>query len=139
MVRLRHDRAVLLLFPTSCKPDSGSTCPGAVLIKRGSQHRVSSFRLQDPTKSGHRRFIALWLVDPHRRVISTANVPPQQEAWSPGSTTGGSVANRTDEPVPRGLMTLEEAREHRLKLMDERTAEKARDHWERVEYNFCEH
>ncbi|KAK4074422.1 hypothetical protein Purlil1_12962 [Purpureocillium lilacinum] len=103
------------------------------------QHRVSSFRLQDPTKPGYRRFIALWLVDPHRRVISTANVPPQQEAWSPGSTTGGSVANRTDEPVPRGLMTLEEAREHRLKLMDERTAEKARDHWERVEYNFYEH
>ncbi|PWI65084.1 hypothetical protein PCL_07383 [Purpureocillium lilacinum] len=103
------------------------------------QHRVSSFRLQDPTKPGHRRFIALWLVDPHRRVISTANVPPQQEAWSPSSTTSGPVAKRTDEPVPKVLMTLEEAREHRLKLMDERTAEKARDHWERVEYNFCEH
>ncbi|KAF4343552.1 hypothetical protein FBEOM_2461 [Fusarium beomiforme] len=43
------------------------------------QHRVPSFELQDPTKPGHRRFIALWLVDPHRRIISTANVPPQQK------------------------------------------------------------
>ncbi|KAI1089855.1 hypothetical protein F5B19DRAFT_484951 [Rostrohypoxylon terebratum] len=45
------------------------------------QHRVSPFRLEDPTKPGHRRFIALWLVDPTRRVISTANVPPQQLDW----------------------------------------------------------
>ncbi|KAK7968032.1 uncharacterized protein PG986_002309 [Apiospora aurea] len=45
------------------------------------QHRVSSFRLQDPTKPGHRRFIALWLVDPHQRIVSTANVPPQQLDW----------------------------------------------------------
>ena len=46
-----------------------------------SQHRVSPFRLTDPTKPGHRRFIALWLVDPHLRIISTANVPPQQQDW----------------------------------------------------------
>ncbi|CAJ2504217.1 Uu.00g116110.m01.CDS01 [Anthostomella pinea] len=45
------------------------------------QHRVSSFRLQDATKPGHRRFIVLWLVDPNLRVISTANVPPQQLDW----------------------------------------------------------
>ncbi|KAM5385675.1 hypothetical protein ACJZ2D_000874 [Fusarium nematophilum] len=45
------------------------------------QHRVSSFRLEDPSKPGHRRFIALWLIDPHRRIISTANVPPRQMDW----------------------------------------------------------
>lgn len=45
------------------------------------QHRVSGFRLRDPTKPGHRRFIALWLVDPYTRIISTANVPPQQAEW----------------------------------------------------------
>ena len=32
-------------------------------------------------KPGHQRFIALWLVDPNRRIISTANVPPQQRNW----------------------------------------------------------
>ncbi|KAF4965613.1 hypothetical protein FSARC_6600 [Fusarium sarcochroum] len=95
------------------------------------QHRVSPFRLQDPTKPGHRRFIALWLVDPHKRITSTANVPPQQKDWWVGDKSG--------ENVPKGLMDVEEAREHRLELMDERTAEKARDHWEQVGYNFCEH
>lgn len=89
---------------------------------------MSSFKLQDPTKPGHRRFIALWLVDPHRRILSTANVPPQQKDWWTGSGE-----------VPRGLMDVEEARAHRLKLMDERTAEKARFHWEAIDYNFCEH
>jgi hypothetical protein len=37
--------------------------------------------LVDPTKPGHCRFIALWLVDPNFRIISTANVPPQQRDW----------------------------------------------------------
>ncbi|KAF7450752.1 hypothetical protein PtrM4_083040 [Pyrenophora tritici-repentis] len=37
-----------------------------------SQHRVSSFKLTDPTKPGYVGFIALYLVD------STANIPPQQ-------------------------------------------------------------
>lgn len=44
-------------------------------------HRVSGFKLADPSKPGHRRFIALWLVDPSTRIISTANVPPQQAEW----------------------------------------------------------
>lgn len=33
------------------------------------------------TKPGHRRFIALWLVDPSQRIISTANLPPQRFDW----------------------------------------------------------
>ncbi len=38
-------------------------------------------------------------------------------------------------------MTREEAEEHRRKLMEERTAfqGKAREGWESVAYNFCEH
>ncbi|KAI1038215.1 hypothetical protein LB503_012108 [Fusarium chuoi] len=91
------------------------------------QHRGSSFKGQDPTKPGHRRFIALWLVDPHRRILSTANVP-QQKNWWAGSGE-----------VPSGLMDVEEARAHRLKLMDERTEEKVTAHWESIDYNFCEH
>ena len=41
-------------------------------------HRVSPFELVDKTRPGHRRVMVLWLVDPYTRVISTANVPPQQ-------------------------------------------------------------
>jgi hypothetical protein len=44
-------------------------------------HRVSPFELRDKTKPGHRRFIALWLVDPATRIINTANIPPQQQSW----------------------------------------------------------
>ncbi|MCJ1467440.1 hypothetical protein MMC07_006065 [Pseudocyphellaria aurata] len=47
------------------------------------QHRVAPFRLSDPTKPGHRKILALFLIDPHRPIISTAHVPCQQkDAWA---------------------------------------------------------
>lgn len=55
------------------------------------QHRVSPFELVDKTKPGHRRLITLWLVDPHQRIISTANVPPQQQDWWAESVFGAST------------------------------------------------
>lgn len=99
-----------------------------------SQHCVSPFRLEDPTKPGHRRFIALWLIDPHVRVVSTANVPPQQKDW--WIEQHGAVSE-----VPDSLMSIEEAKEHRLKLMEERSVKQkgAVKMWESVEYAFCEH
>ncbi|KFA52316.1 hypothetical protein S40293_00605 [Stachybotrys chartarum IBT 40293] len=148
------------------------------------QHRVTPFSLQDRTKPGHRSFIALWLVDPAIRVVSTANVPPQQLDWwaeavfgrentstgemplelvqlllekpevagkLPGSARQRAVSARLPpelydmlraEPiVVSGLMSLEEAREHRLRLMDERTVHAADvDQAVNVEtYSFCEH
>ncbi|KAK0647061.1 hypothetical protein B0T16DRAFT_330051 [Cercophora newfieldiana] len=45
------------------------------------QYRVSGFSLQDRTKPGHRRLVTLCLVDPHQRIISTGNVPPQRADW----------------------------------------------------------
>jgi len=45
------------------------------------QHSVQPFKLADPSKPGHRKILAMFLVDPHVRVISTANVPPQNKAW----------------------------------------------------------
>ncbi|KAF7853259.1 hypothetical protein EAF04_010761 [Stromatinia cepivora] len=147
------------------------------------QHKVSSFRLKDPTKPGHRRFIALWLVDPTVRIISTANVPPQQMDWWLDSVFGdnpesrsktmaklpGELATLLDEngtnmnnsakdmklspelmemvrehfnidsnPLPMGM---EEAKEHRLDLMKERSAfvRNAGEEWQSNGYNFCEH
>lgn len=96
-----------------------------------SQHRVSSFRLKDATKPGHRRFLALWLVDPHERIVSTANVPPQQRDW---------YADSENYP-PESLMTVGEAQEHRLKLMDERSRHdvKVERDLQGASYNFCEH
>ena len=45
------------------------------------QHRISSFKLADPSQPGHRKLLAMYLVDPHVRILSTAHVPPQQKDW----------------------------------------------------------
>lgn len=100
-----------------------------------SQHRVSSFRLKDATKPGHRRFLALWLVDPHERIVSTANVPPQQPDW------WNNGQKEVPDEVPESLMPVEEAQQHRLKLMDERTRHdvKVESELQSHSYSFCEH
>lgn len=145
-------------------------------------HRVSPFELQDKTKPGHRRFIALWLVDPLTRIINTGNVPPQQHSWwverafgnlskeeaekishpiaqivseAAPEHDGLRAAAKSGKPLPEELMdmvrreaadstmpmTLEEAKAHRLKLMDERgrLQEEAEGNWRQVTYHFCEH
>ncbi|KAL8834093.1 MAG: hypothetical protein Q9170_003929 [Blastenia crenularia] len=91
------------------------------------QHRVSAFKLTDPSRPGHRKLLALFLVDPHIKIISTENVPPQQHAWWRENVemTGvlqklppelaEIVLNGTDFPI-----SLDEAREQRLELMAER-------------------
>ncbi|CAK7273688.1 hypothetical protein SEPCBS57363_005779 [Sporothrix epigloea] len=45
------------------------------------EHRINPLRLVDETKPGHYRWLTLYLVDPHYRVCSTRNVPPQQHEW----------------------------------------------------------
>lgn len=53
------------------------------MSKQVLQHRVAPFRLSDPTKPGHRKILAIFLIDPHHRIISTAHVPCQQKAiWA---------------------------------------------------------
>ena len=62
---------------------------GEVLTRKGRflafpnvyEHKQSPFELQDPSKSGHCKVLALLLVNPERRIISTAHVPPQQLEW----------------------------------------------------------
>lgn len=62
---------------------------GSVLTRSGRllafpnvlQHQVQPFKLADPSKPGHRKILAMFLVDPYVRIPSTANVPPQQMDW----------------------------------------------------------
>ncbi|MEU7280214.1 DUF4246 domain-containing protein [Streptomyces sp. NPDC045431] len=87
------------------------------------QHRVGSFRLADPTRPGHRKILAFFLVDPSTTIVSTSDVPPQQP-WSATST-----------------MTLEQAKAYREELMRERkffVAEHNDQVYER-EFSLCEH
>jgi len=87
------------------------------------QHRVDPFRLADPSQPGHRKILAFFLVDPSVTIVSTSDVPPQQP-WSPTST-----------------MTLEQAKEFRSQLMQERkffVDENNNQIYER-EFSLCEH
>ncbi|KAF9530898.1 hypothetical protein CPB83DRAFT_762281 [Crepidotus variabilis] len=45
------------------------------------QHRVQPFNLEDPSKPGHRKTLALFLVDPYIEVLRTAKIPPQRVDW----------------------------------------------------------
>ncbi|MFE7548803.1 DUF4246 domain-containing protein [Streptomyces gardneri] len=87
------------------------------------QHRVGSFRLADPTRPGHRKILAFFLVDPSEKIVSTSDVPPQQP-WSDTST-----------------MTLEQAKEYREQLMRERKffVDEHNDQLYEREFSLCEH
>lgn len=127
---------------------SAATPQGRLLVFPNTlQHRVGSFGLADATRPGHRRFVVMWLVDPHYRVCSTRNVPPQQHAW-----WAEEALDRVDlRPLPAELelmvkkevgewpMGMEEAKELRLELMAERTrsTEVANEIFNT--YNLCEH
>jgi hypothetical protein len=97
------------------------------------QHQVQPFSLVDKTKPGHRKILALFLVDPEIRVISTANVPPQQREWwakevdvqTADQTMGigglsWELKNHVFENVEDFPISLEEAKALRLELMEER-------------------
>ncbi|KAJ0421278.1 hypothetical protein BJY00DRAFT_300939 [Aspergillus carlsbadensis] len=93
------------------------------------QHRVSPFSLADSSKPGHRKILALFLVDPHRRIISSANVPPQREDW------------RSEKSGEQGGMSMEEAKAYRLELMEERgiKSERANEGFQTGNFSLCEH
>ena len=97
----------------------------------------------DPTKPGHRKMLALFLVDPNIRVISTAHVPCQRKDWWIEATMDSkenTVVNSSHVPsqarpldrLPRELqdlifdnvddfpMSMEDAKTVRLKLIEER-------------------
>lgn len=107
------------------------------------QHQVQPFKLADPTKPGHRKIVALFLVDPNLRVISTADVPCQRQDWwaeevlrtsqspsarpaLPGSSAGGvfklppELQKIVFEDVDDFPITVEKAKEYRERLMEER-------------------
>ncbi|KAL1605298.1 hypothetical protein SLS60_004846 [Paraconiothyrium brasiliense] len=95
------------------------------------RHKVEPFSLTDRTKPGHRRFLVLWLVDPYHRIVSTADVPPQQLTWA--------EVTDLDEVTKGRLMTVGEAKEHRLELMWERTSVNFAVENNFDTYNLCEH
>ncbi|KAG9123925.1 hypothetical protein FRC07_013482 [Ceratobasidium sp. 392] len=116
------------------------------------QHKVSPFELKDKTKPGHRKIVALFLVDPAIHRPSTTTVPPQQQEWrsaaiSSNKNLKAAFNKLAPEIIDRvnsfaeGTMTREEANTYRLELMDERkafVAENDSKYFE-VAFDMCEH
>ncbi|KAL4867786.1 hypothetical protein BDV12DRAFT_112511 [Aspergillus spectabilis] len=129
-----------------------STRPGRLLTFPNTlQHRVSPFSLTDRSKPGHRKILALFLIDPNRRVISTANVPPQREDWCNEwkEAVYDSLAPRLPVELQQMVhkntdfvpMTLDEAKKYRLELMDERSvqSELGNGAFQSGGFSLCEH
>lgn len=106
------------------------------------QHRVSPFSLKDPTKPGNRKILALFLVDPSTRILSTSNVPPQRRDWwarevrkiSPFSALPQEIFEQIVEGVEGFPVSWGEACEAREKLMEERgkVGERIEEAWNEV-------
>ncbi|KAF8202665.1 hypothetical protein K438DRAFT_2102163 [Mycena galopus ATCC 62051] len=119
------------------------------------QHCVSPFMLADRSKPGHRKILAIFLVDPTIDPIPSAtDVPPQQAEWacdvlqellvdgrSLVSRLPQELADLVKEQLRASSMSLDEAKACRLDLMKERTAfvsNQERNSY-RVKFNMCEH
>ncbi|GIZ41376.1 hypothetical protein CKM354_000468200 [Cercospora kikuchii] len=113
------------------------------------QHRVEPFSLADESQPGHRKILALFLVDPHIRIPSTAHVPPQQKDWWRGMVYGlDRVANLPPELAEHVLesagdlpIELQEAKDIRLDLMEERKmfVKDVDTRYQQETFSFCEH
>ncbi|KAL1955478.1 hypothetical protein VTO42DRAFT_8504 [Malbranchea cinnamomea] len=113
-------------------------------------HKVLPFELADKTRPGHRKILALFLVDPNLKILSTAHVPPQRRDWWERETKWSEQVLRR-LPAELQLMvennrdgapfTEEVAKEIRVKLMDERKVfrRKVVDAWHEDTFSLCEH
>ena len=114
------------------------------------QHQVQPFSLEDRSKPGHRKILALFLVDPTVKVISTAHVPCQRKDWWQEvvntRTAIGDLPRELQDQVFQKVeefpFGMQEAKELRLELMEERKqfVVDAGDVFEnRQSFSLCEH
>lgn len=113
------------------------------------QHRVLPFKLEDASKPGHRKLLALFLVDPSIKIPSTANIPPQQRHWWAEQINQDGVLkklpqelkDRVFEDVRDFPLSMERAKQVREELMEERKAQlqQHEENWQAYAYSFYEH
>ncbi|GAP87876.2 putative duf1665 domain-containing protein [Rosellinia necatrix] len=112
-------------------------------------HRVQPFELADRSRPGHRKILAMFLVDPHIRVLSTSVVPPQRRDWwarevrkvDPFCSLPTEIFELIMDAVDGFPLSWEDALEIRQTLMSERTwaTKTFDDEMADNAYNFCEH
>ncbi|KAI9804079.1 MAG: hypothetical protein M1825_001480 [Sarcosagium campestre] len=112
------------------------------------QHRLGPFELEDKTRPGHRKILALFLVDPNARIISTANVACQQEEWVAEQLGVDGLLQKVPPEILQMIkdradfpITMDEAKKYRLDLMEERKAFQSEHtkQFEDWEFSLCEH
>ncbi|ETO24677.1 hypothetical protein RFI_12481 [Reticulomyxa filosa] len=120
-----------------------------VVFPNNLQHRVTRFELKDKQANGgkgHRKILVFFLIDPQHRILSTKDVPIQQQHLIGqtvhaclDSVLNRDVANIIMEYVP--TLTLEEAKQHRSKLMFGRKfyVNGVNDQVYEREFSLCEH
>ena len=108
---------------------------GSVATKEGClitfpnvlQHHILPFQLLDKSKPSHRKIFTLFLVDPHMKIISSVNVPCQQQEWWAQELPKNNalpnlppeLANIIMDDVEEFLIRLKQAKELRLELCGE--------------------
>lgn len=109
------------------------------------QHKVSQFELNNKNKDGTRKILVFFLVDPNKKITSTANVPIQQRHIIKHRLNLMKL-NMPDELIEcvldyMGLMTDDEAQQHMLGLMSARKyyIDHINEELFEREFSLCEH
>ncbi|KAI0333265.1 hypothetical protein GY45DRAFT_1272421 [Cubamyces sp. BRFM 1775] len=114
------------------------------------QHRVEPFELADPSKPGYRKILCFFLADPLARIVSTTDVPPQQEDWMVEEVLGAPAIRALPAELSDMIVYLakaeatigrKEAERDREELMRERGnfVAKHNETVFEVEFRMCEH
>ena len=113
------------------------------------QHRVEPFELVDKTRPGVRKILCFFLVDPETRILSTTDVPPQQEEWARDEVNRAPVLNTLPQELfdmvldyaRVGTVSRKQAEEDRLLLMAERSkfVKKHNEQVFELPFGMCEH
>lgn len=140
----------------------------AIAWTNNMEHRVEPFKLVNPDKPGRRQVLVFFLVDPHLRIPSSADVPPQQMEWlemaianiepfkelpteclqrilryvrETDDSSEDSSDDSSDDSSGCHFISLSQARKRRKQLMVERSyfRRKATDEWFERPFALCEH
>ncbi|OAJ38572.1 hypothetical protein BDEG_22480 [Batrachochytrium dendrobatidis JEL423] len=88
------------------------------------QHKEQSFELADPTQPGHCKILTFFVVNPSRRIVSTAHVAPQQPQWYNSSLDKAHVPPELWNDITQyiqGVQSPAEAKHYRDELTSDRT------------------
>ncbi|KAK5666891.1 hypothetical protein QVD99_006522 [Batrachochytrium dendrobatidis] len=88
------------------------------------QHKEQSFKLADPTQPGHCKILTFFVVNPSRRIVSTAHVAPQQPQWYNSSLDKTPILpelwNDATQYI-QGVQSPAKAKHYRDELTSDRT------------------